>query len=572
VTSTPVRVLDNRYQLKGRIGNGGMGSVWQAYDTVLGRMVAVKQLTAGWYDGENLRIRRERVRREAIALARVEHPVVVSIHDLIYDDDDPWIVMGYVSGMTLEQIIQQRSPLGEQEVASIGLAVLHGLMACHARNVCHRDVKPANIIKDEEGTVRLVDFGIARIAGLDPLTDDSKILGTLEFLDPELFAGKHASAATDLWALAVTLYWALEDRSPFRGATMEATIAAILSKNPPEPRSQGALAALVLQMLDKKPEARPAAGAVLGVLQGVASGRSPARTRPGAVRDGDARTVPMPRERAPASAVYWPGPSQQQSGRAGDGQSANRRRRVTSLSGLPDRTAAEIIAKWPTDRAVAELLAMEENEAAGILNRCGDTGAGRLLSAITAEQPALARKFVDMVTADRRGRLLNHMSSSAAASLLALPPLSGAVRALSRAYDTTVVGALSEMTSTSAAALVTAIADENEDHVVTVLGQAAPATVAGILKHVVPASRSQRLLHQLPARFQELVAKRLAATTLTSRHRGRGGYVPAIRSASQRIGSTMLTGRMAPRILVWPELGKTFCGSSGSNLDVLGST
>ena len=83
-----------------------------------------------------------------------------------------------------------------------------------------------------------MDFGIAQIAGLDPLTDDSKILGTLDFLDPELFRGHHASPATDLWALAVTLYWALEGRSPFRGKTTEATIAAILSKNPPEPLAQ----------------------------------------------------------------------------------------------------------------------------------------------------------------------------------------------------------------------------------------------------------------------------------------------------------------------------------------------
>ena len=109
--------------------------------------MAVKELTAGWHDGEDMRIRRERVRREAMALARVEHPVVVSIHDLIYDRDDPWIVMGYVSGMTLGQLILQRSPLSEQEVAAIGFAVLRGLEACHLKNVYHRDVKPANIME-----------------------------------------------------------------------------------------------------------------------------------------------------------------------------------------------------------------------------------------------------------------------------------------------------------------------------------------------------------------------------------------------------------------------------------------
>lgn len=493
-----------------------MGSVWQAYDTILDRMVAVKQLTAGWHDGEDLRIRRERARREAVALARVDHPVVVSIHDLIYDRDDPWIVMGYVSGMTLEQLIQQRSPLGEQEVASIGLEVLHGLMACHAKNVFHRDVKPANIIKSADGAVRLVDFSIARIAGLDPLTEDSKILGTLEFLDPELFRGQHAGAATDLWALAVTMYWALEDRSPFRGETMEATIAAILSKNPPEPRSQGELAALVLQMLDKRPSARPGPTDMRAVLQGLAGGRSAARMlRPGPPHAPDTGngTAPMPGPRSSGGASQWQDlsrPSQRQSQHLGEAQQVNPRRRRTPLSGLPAQTAAEMIAKWPSDRAVADLLAMEETEAANIINRCGDTDAGRLLSAIATEQAALARKFLDMVTADRRGRLLNHMSSPAAASVLVLPTLTGAVRAVVRAHDTTIVGVLSEMASASAASLVTALADDNEGRAVEVLGHAAPATVAGILRHVVPVTRRQRLVSQLPARFQQLVAKRSA--------------------------------------------------------------
>lgn len=506
MTTAPVKVLGQRYELTGRIGNGGMGSVWRAHDRILGRTVAVKQLTAGWHDGEHLQVRRERVRREAVALARVEHPVVVSIHDLIYDEGDPWIVMGYVGGVTLQEIIRQRSPLGEQEVASVGLAVLHGLMACHKKNVTHRDVKPANIIKCEDGSVRLVDFGIARVAGLDPLTEDSKILGTLEFLDPEIFRGEQPSPATDLWALGVTLYWALEDRSPFCGETTEATIAAILTKNPPEPRSQGTLAALVLRMLDKRPGFRPDAEAMRTALQQAASGKSPGQPAgSGHLPDqgGDDGTVPVPR----------PQPSRQQPRGAGTGHVAKPRRPLTPLSGLPEFRAAAVVAGWPTDRAAAVLLALEERVAVNILSRCTDTDAGRLLSAIAAEQPALARKFVDMVTTDRRGQLLNHMSSSGAASILALPSLAGAVRALTRAYDRTIVGALSEMAAASAAPLVMAIADEDEDRVVTVLGQAAPATVAAILKHVAPATRSQRLLHRLPARFQQLVAKRSAAAT-----------------------------------------------------------
>jgi Mg/Co/Ni transporter MgtE len=124
-------------------------------------------------------------------------------------------------------------------------------------------------------------------------------------------------------------------------------------------------------------------------------------------------------------------------------------------------------------------------------------------------QAGLARQFLEMVTADRRGRLLNHMSSSAAASILVIQPQSGAVRALLRSYDTTVAGCLSEMPGASAAGLITAIADEDEARAVTVLGQTAPATVARILKHT---ARGQRLLRQLPVKFQELVLKRSAET------------------------------------------------------------
>jgi serine/threonine protein kinase len=508
----PLKVLDGRYQLKGRLGKGAMGSVWQAYDMMLDRLVAVKQLSIGWYDDEELTVRRERVRREAIALARVEHPVVVSIHDLIYDDGDPWIVMGYVAGMPLDQIITQGSPLGEREVAAIGLAALQGLMACHAKDVYHRDVKPANIIRGDDGAIRLVDFGIAQIAGLDPLTEDSKILGTLDFLDPELFRARPTSPATDLWALGVTLYMALEGRSPFGGATKEATIAAILSKNPPEPRSRGALAALVLAMLDKRPAARPDAVALLAALQRIADGGPPAArvARPDPVPSTSAgRSRPMPQ--SASGAADWTGSTRQQPWQGSQVQPAQpKRRRQSTLSGLSASDAAEAVAKWPSDRAAAELLALEDRDTASIINSCGDADAGRLLSAIAAEQPTQAGKFIEMVRRDRRGRLLNHMSSPAAASVLVLPPQAWMLRALAVAYDATIAGALAEMPSANAASLIMAIANEDEGRVVAVFSQAAPAIVAGILRHVTPPSRSQRLLRQLPVRFQELVAKRSA--------------------------------------------------------------
>ena len=193
-----------------------MGTVWEAFDTDLERTVAVKELAPGAFGDEDAATRRERVRREAIALAQVEHPVIVTVHDLISvgDDEAPWIVMGYVPGRPLSEIIKehdQDAPLPERKIAAIALAVLEGLRACHTSQprVYHRDVKPGNIIMGPDGSVHLVDFGIARIVGKVPLTDARKIVGTPQFLAPELLDGEPAGPGTDLWALGVTLYYAL---------------------------------------------------------------------------------------------------------------------------------------------------------------------------------------------------------------------------------------------------------------------------------------------------------------------------------------------------------------------------
>jgi len=206
VTPRPVRLLNDRYRLEERLGQDAMGSVWKAYDTRLERTVAAKELVSGRDGGEDLDIRRERVRREALALAKVDHPAIVSVHDLIFEGPDPWIVMAYVRGRSLDLIIKEERPLDERRVAGIGLAALHGLMACHEQRVYHRDVKPANIVLSDNGAVHLVDFGIARIVGKNQLTVDTNVIGTPEFLAPELLTDHQAGPATDLWALGVTLY------------------------------------------------------------------------------------------------------------------------------------------------------------------------------------------------------------------------------------------------------------------------------------------------------------------------------------------------------------------------------
>ena len=200
--TSPGEVLNGRYRLVRRLGGGTMGTVWEAYDTDLERTVAVKELSRGPSADEDAATRRERVRREAIALAQVEHPVIVTVHDLISvgHGEAPWIVMGYVPGRPLSEIIKddRHAPLPERKIAAIALAVLEGLRACHTSRprVYHRDVKPGNIVVGPDGSVHLVDFGIARIAGKVPLTEDRNIVGTPEFLAPET-ARRRACRAGD---------------------------------------------------------------------------------------------------------------------------------------------------------------------------------------------------------------------------------------------------------------------------------------------------------------------------------------------------------------------------------------
>ncbi len=498
----PVRLLNGRYRLDARLGQGAMGSVWKAYDTRLERTVAAKELVSGRDGGEELGIRRERVRREALALAKVEHPAIVSVHDLIYEGpgQDPWIVMAYVRGQPLDLVIKEGQPLDERRVAGIGHAALQGLMACHEEHVYHRDVKPANIVLCENGAVRLVDFGIARIVGKNPLTVDSNVIGTPEFLAPELLTDHRPGPGTDLWALGVTLYCALEGRSPFRAETLPATIAAILSKNPAEPRTRGEVAALVLAMLRKHPAERPDAATVGAVLRRVANGVRGANG-PAAARLA-ARSAPRP---APRAAPRAEPPAA--------ARAAPQAERFTPLDGMPALDAAKIVSDWPTDRAVTDLLSLGETAAAGIINRCADPVAGKLLSGIAAGKPARARKILEMVTTERAGRLLDQMSSLAAASALSLPSPTGAVRMLGHADDLTAAGVLLEMSAPSAAGLITAM---DAERAAKLLGQAAPVTVAAILRNV-PGDRRRLLLNQLTEPFRALVARHLERADLTSR-------------------------------------------------------
>ncbi|MFC0041348.1 protein kinase domain-containing protein [Actinomadura rayongensis] len=251
------RVLGGRYRLLRPLGTGGMGSVWSAEDLVLGRTVALKELAHHLNGGQDLEARRARALREARALAQAVDPAIVQIYDVLVERGDPWLVMQYIPGPSLADLVASGPP-DERTVARIGLRVLRALRAAHAANVLHRDVKPANILLDDTGRAYLVDFGIARITGATALTADNTVLGTLEFMAPERIRGDEIGPPSDLWSLGVTLYFALEGRSPFRASndTAAATIWAIMNSPAPHPSTPGPLADAVTHLLEKDPTHR----------------------------------------------------------------------------------------------------------------------------------------------------------------------------------------------------------------------------------------------------------------------------------------------------------------------------
>ncbi|MFI9826767.1 serine/threonine-protein kinase [Streptomyces sp. NPDC051913] len=266
------RLIGGRYRLVERIGSGGMGTVWRALDELVDREVAVKQpRLPGDPEDEAHQRASHRLYREARAAARVDHPAAVSIHDVVVEDGLPWIVMELIRGESLHEVLQ-RGPVTPAESARIGRAVLGALRAAHSVGIVHRDVKPANVLLGTHGRVVLTDFGIAHVQGEESLTVSGEFVGSLDFVAPERMSGKGAGPSSDLWSLGVLLYAAVEGEPPFRRTTVESTLAAVLSHEPPEPARAGSLGPLITGLLAKDPDRRPDAEEAAEVLDAVAEG------------------------------------------------------------------------------------------------------------------------------------------------------------------------------------------------------------------------------------------------------------------------------------------------------------
>ncbi|MEU3187091.1 protein kinase [Streptomyces sp. NPDC006923] len=300
-------VLAGRYRLSKAIGSGGMGKVWRAHDEVLHRTVAVKELTAGRYVSEADRaVLHQRTQKEARAAARITHPGVVTVHDVLDHDGRPWIVMQYVDGPSLADAVKESGRTSVREAARIGLQVLDALRAAHAAGVLHRDVKPGNVLLARDGGVLLTDFGIAAIEGDSTITRTGELVGSIDYLAPERVRGADPGPASDLWSLGVTLYTAVQGISPFRRTSPLSTMQAVVMEEPPHPELAGPLAPVIAALLTKEPAARPGAAEtermLREVLDGPAAGRADTYAPTRIMRDAGQQAPaprPLPAEPAP---------------------------------------------------------------------------------------------------------------------------------------------------------------------------------------------------------------------------------------------------------------------------------
>ncbi|SEH03028.1 Serine/threonine protein kinase [Nonomuraea solani] len=452
-----------RFVIEAQLGTGGMGRVWRGRDGKLDRVVALKQVRA---DVGRLPELTARAEQEARALARIDHPGIVRVHDVLDAPDGPWIVMDYVRGTVLGALIEQ-SPLPEHEVARIGAQAVAALAAAHAVGVFHRDVKPDNILITASGEVVLVDFGIAAIEGHGRLTALGQVIGTPDFIAPERLRGIPVDGAADLWSLGATLYTALEGRPPFHRSTSEATKFAILAL-PPDPMTRAAgLKSTINRLLAKSPANRMTAAELAHRL------RQPPRRAP----------VTVPRQ---APAPQPPPPPLANGGHvrrtiAG----AEAAERGSMILALPAAEAAILLAQqWQLfTTAAVEELCRDAAKSAKILQMLLPYRVAWLLDQV--RDPNLVAGVVLAMDPHHRGRMLGHM------------------------HDRHSAAALEAMATIDTRQTGLAVAAMPEGPAGQALTRLPSATIAALLMHCPPSSRD-RLLSLLPSTTREDVARRLA--------------------------------------------------------------
>lgn len=254
---TVTRVLAGRYRLDAEIGRGSMGTVWNAYDEVLRRRVAIKEVNfPEGIPAAEADVLADRTLREARAIASLSHPHVITLFDILTVGSGPAIVMELMIARSLADIIQASGPLSIRDAAVIGQAVASGLVAAHGAGITHRDVKPANVLVSDDGQIKLTDFGIARAAGEQTLTATGMLLGSPAYISPEVASGKPATPGADAWGLGAMLFAMVEGHPPFDRGKPIATLSAVVSDPvPPHPHARE-LAPVIEGLLTKDPGQR----------------------------------------------------------------------------------------------------------------------------------------------------------------------------------------------------------------------------------------------------------------------------------------------------------------------------
>jgi eukaryotic-like serine/threonine-protein kinase len=361
-TSAADRVVADRYLLEAPLGRGGMGVVWRAHDSVLGRAVAVKEVVFPLsLPAAERRSAQARVMREARAAARLNHPGAVTLYDVVRDRDHTFIVMELVDAPTLADVVEDEGPLAPRRVAEIGAQLAGALEAAHRAGIVHRDVKPGNVMVPEDGGVKLADFGIASVQGDPRLTTTGLVMGSPAYMAPEQASGQPSGPPADLWALGATMYAAVEGEPPFDKGALIPTLAAVVNEDPRPMRRAGPLAPVIAALLSKDPGRRPTGPQVRAQLQPL-TGASPTATdvlpaTPAAEPEPPAEPAPEPaaeperprllRPAVPAGgagAPEEPGalPAGVEVGRPG-------RPRRGLLIGVVGLVAAAVLVAWLTD-------------------------------------------------------------------------------------------------------------------------------------------------------------------------------------------------------------------------------